>query len=76
MGMTIDKAIEIINHYLDYPQKEVRKALLLAIDAMHKHQKIEDIVRGYYNEQYTDKLDIEIIEMISEVLEEDGRWED
>ena len=43
---------------------------------MRKYQRIEDIVRDYYNEQYTDKLDIEIIEMISEVLEEDGRWED
>ena len=43
---------------------------------MRKYQRIEDIVRDYYNEQYTDKLDIEIIELISEVLEEDGRWED
>lgn len=42
--MTIDKAIEIINHYLDYPKEEVRKALLLAINSMRKYQKIEQIV--------------------------------
>lgn len=45
MGMTIDKAMEIINHYLDYPQEEVRKALLLAIDTMRKYQKIRQILK-------------------------------
>ena len=37
-------------------------------DTMRKYQKIEGIVRAYYNDEYVDKLDIEVIEMISEVL--------
>lgn len=32
MRMTIDKAIEILNHYSDYPQDEVTEASLLAIE--------------------------------------------
>lgn len=46
--MTIDKAIEIINHYLDYPKGEVRKALLVAISTMRKYKKIEQIVEDRY----------------------------
>ena len=40
MEMSIEEAIEIINHYLDYPKEEVSKALLVAIDTMRKYQKI------------------------------------
>jgi hypothetical protein len=84
MGMSIDEIISILDDMkvkIDIPKAAVMQnnknyALDMAIDTMRKYQKIEDIVRDYYNEQYTDKLDIEIIEMISEVLEEDGRWED
>lgn len=74
MGMSIEEIIrDIKTNILPFDRRE---SLYGAIDIMRKYQKIEDIVRDYYNEQYTDKLDIEIIEMISEVLEEDGRWED
>ena len=78
MGMTIDDAIKRIDNimFTKFTTVKDEDAFLTAIDTMRKYQKIEDIVRDYYNEQYTDKLDIEIIEMISEVLEEDGRWED
>lgn len=81
MGMTIDKAISHLDTYSSTmgsgqtTQEQHEDAKRVAIDIMRKYEKIEDIVRDYYNEQYTDKLDIEIIEMISEVLEEDGRWE-
>ena len=73
MGMTIEEAINHIKYGIienNYPlQRDLGiEACNLAIDTMRKYQKIEDIVRDYYNEQYTDKLDIEIIEMISEVL--------
>ena len=44
MGMTSEEAIEIINHYLDYPKEEVRKSLLVAIDTMRKYQKIVQIM--------------------------------
>lgn len=48
MGMSIEEAIEIINHYLDYPKEKVREALLLSIDTMRKYQKTEqDIVKPY-----------------------------
>jgi hypothetical protein len=77
MGMTIDDCIkELLINKEDDTYVLGNETIDFAIDTMHKYQKIEDIVRDYYNEQYTDKLDIEIIEMISEVLEEDGRWED
>lgn len=65
MGMTIDKAIEIINHYLDYPQEEVRKALLLAINTMRKYQKIEQIINNWTKSE-------EIEWQIREVIE-DGK---
>ena len=74
MGMSIDEAIKQLTTY-SIPCGKYKDAYDMAIDTMRKYQKIEDIVRDYYNEQYTDKLDIEIIEMISEVLAEDGRWE-
>lgn len=65
MGMTIDEAIEIINHYLDYPQEEVRKALLLAINIMRKYQKIEQIINYRYRFCVSETLD-EIIKVINE----------
>lgn len=46
MGMTIDEAIEITNHYLDYPKEKVREALLLSIDTMRKYQKITKILNS------------------------------
>jgi hypothetical protein len=67
MGMTIDEAIEIINHYLDYPKEEVRKALLVAIETMRKYQKIEEIVKAW-----NDMNSFDSMLKISEVLE-DGR---
>jgi hypothetical protein len=77
MEMTIEEAIEILSQSaVVIGAENWQEARHCAIDTMRKYQKIEDIVRDYYNEQYTDKLDIEIIEMISEVLEEDGSWED
>ena len=66
--MTIDECIEIWRYPTRYFPSKREEAVVFAIDTMRKYQKIEDIVRDYYNEQYTDKLDIEIIEMISEVL--------
>ena len=45
MGMTIEDSIEIINHYLDYPKEEVRKALLVAINTMRKYKKIAQILK-------------------------------
>ena len=68
MGMTIDKAIEIINHYLDYPQEEVRKALLLAIETMRKYQKIEQIIRDHDNDRIPE--DYWYIDEIREVIED------
>lgn len=47
MGMTIDKAIEIINHYPDYPKEEVKKALVFAIETMRKYQQIEQIYQKW-----------------------------
>ena len=49
MGMTIEKAIEIINHYLDYPKEEVRKALLLAISTMRKYQTMQEVLEKVWN---------------------------
>ena len=63
--MTIDKAIEIINHYLDYPKGEVRKALLVAISTMRKYKKIEQILDDWTK---TEELEWKIREVI-----EDGR---
>ena len=71
MGMTIDEHIEVLKSYhhgFTGYAGDLQNSINVAIDTMRKYQKIEDIVRDYYNEQYTDKLDIEIIEMISEVL--------
>ena len=71
MGMTIDDHIEVLksyNHGFTGCAGNLQDSINVAIDTMRKYQRIEDIVRDYYNEQYTDKLDIEIIEMISEVL--------
>lgn len=70
MEMTIDKAIEIINHYLDYPKEELRKALLLAIDTMRKYKKIEQIIKTHDNDRMPE--DYWYIDKIREVLE-DGR---
>ena len=67
MEMTIDEAIEIINHYLDYPKEEVRKALLLAIQTMRKYKKIEQIIEDWTK---TEVIEWKIREVI-----EDGKGE-
>lgn len=74
MEMTIDRAVKKLKgqqadfneQYIDFGG--INDAFNTAYEVMRKYQKIEGIVRNYYNEQYTDKIDIEIIEMISEVL--------
>jgi hypothetical protein len=72
MGMTIDEVIkkykndaewERIHNNTDYYEEYEQIA-----EWLEKYQKIEGIVRAYYNDEYADKLDIEVIEMISEVL--------
>lgn len=63
MGMLIDEAIEIINHYLDYPKEKVREALLLSIDTMRKYQEIEQILDDYDLEAW------EVLEKIKKVVE-------
>jgi len=68
MGMSIEKAIEIINHYLDYPKEEVRKALLVAIEIMRKYQKIEQIYNSWRTGDY--KGSKECMEDMGEVLED------
>lgn len=69
--MTLDKAIEIINHYIDYPQEEVRKALLLTIQTMRKYQKIEHILDKWMNEDSVGMSDY-WMGKIKEVIE-DGK---
>lgn len=76
MEMTFDEHMAQLKKLKSFHNGSYGASINFALDTMRKYQKIEDIVRDYYNEQYTDKLDIEIIEMISDVLEEDGRWED
>lgn len=61
MGITIEEAIKQLTTY-SIPCGKYKNAYDMAVDTMRKCQKIEDIVRDYYNEQYTDKLDIEIID--------------
>jgi len=70
MGMSIEKAIEIINHYLDYPKEEVRKALLVAIEIMRKYQKIVDIVS--LNDEEFKQCGLKELKEILEVIA-DGR---
>ena len=65
MEMSIDEAIEIINHYLDYPKEEVRKALLLAINTMRKYQQIQRI----YSDVLENNDGTHFLEDVSEVLD-------
>ena len=63
MGMTIEDSIEIINHYLDYPKEEVRKALLVAINTMCKYKKIEQIIKDIpYGSEATVRRIQEVVE--------------
>ena len=66
--MTIDKAIEIINHYLDYPKEEVRKALLLAIDTMCKYQKIKETINKWCADK-TWEFDTSYLYEIMEIID-------
>lgn len=61
--MTIDKAIEIINHYLEHPKGEVRKALLVAISTMRKYKKIEQILDDWTK---TEELEWKIREVMED----------
>lgn len=54
--MAIKEAIEIINHYLDYPKEKVREALLLSINTMRKYQKIAQIAREGKNETRCEEI--------------------
>ena len=70
MGMTIDKAIEILNHYLDYPKEEVKKALVFAIETMRKYQKIEQIMTEWEN---SGLIRNQLYDLIKAVLEDGNK---
>ena len=69
MGMTIEQAIEIINHYSDYTKDKVRTARLLAINTMRKYQQIVDIVS--LNDEEFKQCGLRELKEILEVIADD-----
>ena len=69
MEMTIDKAIDIMEHYKEYGFVSQENGRNKAIDIMCKYQKIEKIL-AHYRENVRDKVTNENMEKILEVVED------
>jgi hypothetical protein len=71
MGMSIDKAIDIMERYEMYVFNSQKEGRNKAIDIMRRYQKIREIA---FPLQFcsTDKLNHEAIMKICEVLEDDS----
>lgn len=81
MGMTIDKAVDRLEdlHFEqdDWEYGELtddcllnREALRLAINTMHKYQKVEKIVKSWKDEPIEEKDSLDAFHKIMEVVED------
>lgn len=69
MGMTIDKAIDIMENYEEYGFLSQENGRNKAINIMRKYQKIQEIINN------TDYIEEDVIryKMICEVIEDGNR---
>lgn len=76
MAMTIDKSINRLENYYDtfcgYGDDGLCGAIYTAIDTMRKYQKIQEIVKSWKDDIWTDNFSYDCMVKISEVLE-DGK---
>ena len=73
MAMTIDDDIEMLELiHEDYRGCRQGVALEHAINNLHKYQKIQEIVKSWEGDTWTDGISKDCMEKISEVME-DGK---
>jgi len=68
MGMTIDEAIVWLNTD-DFESKGFADATSVAMDTMHKYQKIQEIVAKWKVDSWTDNLSYECMIEIAEIID-------
>ena len=72
MGMTIDKAISHLNTYSSTmgsgqtTQEQHEESKRVAIDTMRKYQKIQEIVKSWKSDTWTDGVSYDCMVKISE----------
>ena len=71
MAMTINDDIEMLEYiYGDYRGCRIAVALEHTIKNLHKYQKIQEIVKSWEDDSWTDGISEDCMEKISEVLED------